>query len=101
MTVSTKSKSKIVWICQECGNRQNKWTGSCSACAEWNTFVQEIETPQRHTTLQQSIVSHPVRLDEVQPHDIPRYSTKLSQCDRLLGGGVVVGSLALIAGDPG
>jgi DNA repair protein RadA/Sms len=101
MTTSTKSKSKIVWICQECGNRQNKWTGSCSACTQWNTFVQEIETPQRHTALQQPVVAHPIRLDEVQPHDTPRYSTQLPQCDRLLGGGIVVGSLALLAGDPG
>src|SRR3569832_338213 len=101
MTPIAKSKTKIVWICQECGNRQNKWTGSCTACSQWNTVVQEIETPQRHTALQQPLVSHPVRLDEVQELEAPRYSTKLSQCDRLLGGGVVVGSLSLVAGEPG
>lgn len=101
MSSSTRSKSKFVWICQECGNRQTKWTGSCSACSQWNTFVQEVETPQRHTSLQQPMVAHPVRLDEVQQQETPRYSTHLSQCDRLLGGGVVVGSLALVAGDPG
>ncbi len=101
MTSSTKSKSKIVWICQECGNRQTKWTGSCSACNQWNTFVQEVEMPRRHTTVRQPLVSHPIRLDQVQTQDTPRYWTKLSQCDRLLGGGVVVGSLSLVAGDPG
>lgn len=101
MTAPAKAKSKIVWICQECGSRQNKWTGSCSACNQWNTFIQEIETPQRHTSLQQTTASHPVRLDQVQEHDTPRYTTKLPQCDRLLGGGVVVGSLSLVAGEPG
>lgn len=101
MSASTRSKSKLVWICQECGNRQTKWTGSCSACSQWNTFVQEVETPQRHTSLQQRLVSHPVRLDEVQEQETPRFSTRLSQCDRLLGGGIVVGSLNLLAGDPG
>lgn len=101
MSSSTRSKSKFVWICQECGNRQSKWTGSCSACSQWNTFVQEMESPQRHTSLQQARTSHPVRLDEVQQQETPRYSTRLSQCDRLLGGGLVVGSLSLLAGDPG
>jgi DNA repair protein RadA/Sms len=101
MTATTKTKTKIVWICQECGSRQSKWTGSCAACEQWNTFVQEIEAPQRHTSLQKQAPSHPVRLDEVQESQTPRYSTKMSQCDRLLGGGVVVGSLSLIAGDPG
>ena len=101
MTAPAKTKTKIVWICQECGNRQTKWTGSCSACNQWNTFIQEIEAPQRHIAIKQATVSHPVRLDEVQEQDTPRHCTKLPQCNRLLGGGVVVGSLSLLAGEPG
>ncbi|HEX2579130.1 MAG TPA: DNA repair protein RadA [Rhabdochlamydiaceae bacterium] len=93
-------KTKLFWSCQECGNRQNKWAGSCSACQKWNTFVQETEVKsiQRYAAPSSS---HPVRLDQVQSQEAKRYLTGLSQCDRLLGGGLVVGSLSLIAGDPG
>ncbi len=101
MSSTTRSSKKIVWICQECGSRQTKWTGSCSACEKWNTFVQEIEVRERHISIKELPSSHPVRLDEVQHQETPRYLTALSQCDRLLGGGVVVGSLTLVAGEPG
>lgn len=96
-----QTRAKKVWVCQECGNKQSKWTGSCSACSQWDTFVQEVEAPQRHTSLKAPVAAYPVLLDEVKDQETPRYSTALPQCDRLLGGGVVVGSLSLVAGDPG
>jgi len=93
-------KTKLFWNCGECGHRQNKWSGSCSACQKWNTFVQETEVKsiERYAA---PVVAQPVRLDQVQSQESKRYPTGLSQCDRLLGGGLVVGSLSLIAGDPG
>ena len=47
MTAPAKTKSKIVWICQECGNRQNKWTGSCGACQNWNTLIEELSLEEK------------------------------------------------------
>src|ERR1700733_9591646 len=96
-------KTKFFWNCQECGHRQNKWAGSCSVCQKWNTFVQEAEvkTVQRYSEIQAPSTAEPVRLDQVQSQESKRYPTGLSQCDRLFGGGLVIGSLSLIAGDPG
>jgi DNA repair protein RadA/Sms len=95
------SKVKTVWICQECGTRQTKWTGSCSACQQWNTFVEEVEQTPRHIDIAPAKLSQPVRLDQVKESDSKRYLSGFSQCDRLIGGGWVVGSLTLLAGDPG
>jgi DNA repair protein RadA/Sms len=95
------SKVKTVWICQECGSRQSKWTGSCSACQQWNTFTEEVEAPPRHIDIAPLKLSQPLRLDQVKESDSKRYQTGFSQCDRLVGGGWVVGSLSLLAGDPG
>lgn len=99
----TQSKSKMFWCCQECGHRQNKWSGSCSACQKWNTFAEEIEmkSVERYAEIRSISVSQPVRLDQVQNQESKRFPTGMSQCDRLLGGGLVVGSLSLLAGDPG
>ena len=96
-------KTKFFWNCQECGHRQTKWSGSCSACQKWNTFVQEaeIKAVERYAEIRLPSSSQPVRLDQVESQESKRYPTGLSQCDRLLGGGLVVGSLSLIAGDPG
>lgn len=99
----SKTQSKTFWCCQECGHRQSKWSGSCSACQKWNTFVEEIEmkTIERYAEIRSVSVSQPVRLDQVRNQESKRFPTGMSQCDRLLGGGLVVGSLSLIAGDPG
>lgn len=94
-------KIKTIWICQECGNRQTKWTGSCSACQQWNTFVEEMEAEPRHIDIRAPMAAQPVKLDQVKESDSKRYLTGFSQCDRLVGGGWVVGSLSLLAGDPG
>ncbi|MBS0648582.1 MAG: DNA repair protein RadA [Verrucomicrobia bacterium] len=98
----SKTKTKMFWCCQECGHRQLKWSGSCSACQKWNTFVEEIETKavERYAEIQVS-AAQPVRLDQVQNQETKRFPTGLSQCDRLLGGGLVIGSISLLAGDPG
>ncbi len=97
------AKTKFSWNCQECGHQQNKWSGSCSACQKWNTFVQEAEvkTVERYSEIRAPSTAQPVRLDQVQSQESKRYPTGMAQCDRLFGGGVVIGSLSLIAGDPG
>lgn len=95
-------KQKIVWGCQECGHKQSKWTGSCSTCQKWNTFVEEIDFAEKSKRFE--VVSEPqrpMRVSEVKTEDFRRISTKMPEFDRLLGGGIVAGALMLIAGDPG
>lgn len=80
-----------------------KWTGNCSVCQKWNTFEQEVDVddaPRRFEALRTE-APRPVRVKEVQIHEFRRISTKMPEFDRLLGGGIVTGSLTLIGGDPG
>jgi len=94
-------EKKVVWCCAECGHSQLKWAGQCPQCSQWNTLHEEMaldEVPSRFTS---SRLSKPVCIDEVQPEKTPRICTHLPELDRLLGGGVVPGSLTLVGGDPG
>ena len=96
-------KEKVVWVCQECGTKQAKWTGSCSACHQWNTFAEEVDFTEKKKKFESSpvTVAKPMRVKEVPPDDAQRIKTNMEEFDRLLGGGLVIGSLTLVAGDPG
>lgn len=97
------SKQKVLWSCSDCGHRQAKWTGSCTVCQKWNTFEQEIEIEEkgkRFDSLKKESAK-PVRVKEVTVNEFRRITTKMPEFDRLLGGGIVSGSLTLIGGDPG
>lgn len=95
-------KPKSAWFCGECGNKQLKWAGQCSACSQWNTLSEEIEvaTTQRFEAAK-TIPSKPVRIKEVSLKDRPRLKTHVVEFDRLVGGGITPGSLTLVGGDPG
>lgn len=97
------SKQKLIWNCKECGHKQPKWTGSCSVCAQWNTFTQEIAFEEKKNRFESKPAqgSQPMRITEIDGSDVRRISTKMLEFDRLLGGGIVPGSLTLIGGDPG
>lgn len=97
------AKQKVIWSCTDCGHRQMKWTGSCSICQKWNTFSQEIEIEDKYKRFEPSNkpTAQPVRVKEIADSELKRVSTGMSECDRLLGGGIVAGSLTLVAGDPG
>ncbi len=97
------AKVKTVWVCGECGHSQPKWSGSCSVCRQWNSLVEEIGTDEkRGRFLSTSIESaRPIPLKAIEPGNLRRFSTKMVEVDRLLGGGVVAGSLTLVGGDPG
>ena len=99
----SKTKVKTVWICSECGDRQLKWTGQCSACEAWNSYCEEIEAPKQDKRFQAKAIpaSRPVKISEVSTEDTPRYQTGVKEFDRLVGGGIVPGSLNLIGGAPG
>jgi DNA repair protein RadA/Sms len=95
-------KLKSKFVCQECGYESVKWLGKCPGCAKWNTFVEELDQP---TTTRHHLVSETgqkaQRIDEIPVQITERQTTGISECDRVLGGGIVPGSLVLIGGDPG
>jgi DNA repair protein RadA/Sms len=97
------AKTKTFWSCQECGHRQAKWSGNCSICQSWNTFVEEIESTVKSVRFSSAPLeaAQPVSLQGLKPIPVRRFSTTISEIDRLLGGGIVAGSLTLLGGDPG
>ncbi|MFT4552462.1 MAG: DNA repair protein RadA/Sms [Chlamydiales bacterium] len=97
------AKTKTVWYCNDCGHKQIKWSGQCPQCNEWNTLAEEVEAPQntRFEATKERQTSKPVRLNEVNLCETPRIHTHIGEFDRLVGGGVVPGSLSLVGGDPG
>jgi DNA repair protein RadA/Sms len=97
------TKTKSVWFCSECGNKQLKWSGQCSQCFQWNTYQEELELGNnaRRFEAQPTTSSRPMRIKEVSLSDTPRIKTGIHEFDRLVGGGVVPGSFTLVGGDPG
>jgi len=93
------AKRRTVWRCQQCGNIAPKWLGRCSDCGEYGTFVEEIEQPASAPTARAA--SRPIRLAEVVGSDADRVATGIPELDRVLGGGLVSGSLVLLGGQPG
>jgi DNA repair protein RadA/Sms len=96
------SKVKTVYVCQSCGSKFPKWLGKCTGCGEWETIVEEVETPQsRRGEAQFSEDRPPVPLSQVKKEEEARFLTSSTEFDHILGGGIVPGSLILVGGDPG
>lgn len=97
------AKTKTVYICSECGNSSPKWMGQCSACGNWNTFEEKIITDTKKQTpaYKTSGVISADSLFNVSADRETRIKTDIKELDRVLGGGIVVGSGVLISGDPG
>ncbi|HLP03932.1 MAG TPA: DNA repair protein RadA [Paludibacter sp.] len=99
------AKTKSVYVCQNCGADSPKWIGKCPACGEWNTYVEEIVskdvTPKAMLAGLEIAKQKPVRLHEVETSEEPRFDTSSNELNRVLGGGLVPGSLVLIGGEPG
>lgn len=93
-------KSKSVFICQECGYESSGWLGKCPACSRWNTFAEERREDTPRTAAPAGEIK-PVSIDDIRIEDESRCSTGLRELDRVLGGGIVKGSLILVGGDPG
>lgn len=93
---------KSVFFCQNCGHEESKWLGQCPACKEWNTFVEEkVSGVTKGSTVKTARESQVVSLSEVSADDHTRMTTGIRELDRVLGGGIVPGSLVLVGGDPG
>ena len=96
------SKNKTVYICSECGFESPKWNGCCPSCGEWNTMNEEIissNVSKNTSALTESLVAQ--KISEISSEDEIRFKTGMSELDRVLGGGIVNGSLVLLSGDPG
>lgn len=92
---------KTVYFCQNCGHEETKWLGQCPACREWNTFVEEKITTAKTSAVKSQSEPRVVALSEVSTDEQARIATGLDELDRVLGGGIVPGSLILVGGDPG
>lgn len=97
------AKGKNVFFCQECGYESAKWMGQCPACKGWNTFVEEptVRKLSLKNEGHELKTTEPVRLSSVDSSDEKRRTTGMQELDRVLGGGIVAGSLVLVGGDPG
>lgn len=96
------AKSKTVFFCKECGFESAKWLGQCPGCNEWDSFVEEpvVKKTQSGRSARPS-ASKPEKLSEVTTDENQRISSGIFELDRVLGGGIVIGSLVLVGGDPG
>lgn len=100
------AKIKKAFFCTNCGNESPKWIGRCPGCNEWNTYVEEIiskenSNPNQSTFKDFSVKTKPVKLTEVKQNDISRFYSDDPEFNRVLGGGIVPGSIVLIGGEPG
>lgn len=95
------AKEKLVFYCKECGFESAKWQGQCPGCKAWNTFVEEkIKVGVQKSSVKRDAVT-PTSILDVVTEDEKRIKTNISELDRVLGGGIVPGSLVLVGGDPG
>mgnify|MGYP000646408504 FL=1 len=96
------AKAKTVFVCSECGNESSKWLGKCPACNSWNTFYeQKIEKYTEANKIEKKINNTPKPLSSYVGQEANRTSTGYLELDRVLGGGLVKGSLILLGGEPG
>ncbi|MBX7148976.1 DNA repair protein RadA [bacterium] len=98
-----KVKLKTVYACQNCGHQTSKWLGKCPDCNQWNSFVEEIKTGNNEPDIPffELKSDEAIPLSEVTLDSYQRIPTQLKELDRVLGGGIVPGSLILLGGDPG
>ncbi|MBP5782569.1 MAG: AAA family ATPase, partial [Bacteroidales bacterium] len=98
------SKLKTTYICSECGYESLKWLGHCPSCGEWNTFVEEVvnTSKEKGRSVVSSLRSKPVLIKDIVLNDKEiRIKTGDTEFDRVMGGGIVSGSIVLVGGEPG
>jgi DNA repair protein RadA/Sms len=97
-----KAKAKTAYICQACGAQSPRWMGKCPDCGQWNSLVEErLEKPRAIGSAKHGRGTEPLLLTDIKAGDEDRFVTQIGELDRVLGGGIVAGSVVLIGGDPG
>lgn len=97
------AKEKVIYYCQSCGAESSKWMGQCPTCKEWNTLVEEVVSSKKgaRSVNRQEIKAKVTKLKDIETTKEERIRTKIGELDRVLGGGIVPGSMILVGGDPG
>lgn len=98
------AKTKINYVCTQCGAIQPKWMGKCPDCGSWNTLVENVEAPLSRfasSAVPQTAKSTVQKLEQIDSSEEQRYLTQMEELNRVLGGGIVPGSVVLLSGDPG
>jgi DNA repair protein RadA/Sms len=96
------TKSRVLYVCQQCGHESPKWQGRCPGCEAWNSFLETVPVADKPARPERSLGSNaPLPMSAIQPLAEPRIPTGFAEVDRVLGGGLVVGSVVLFGGDPG
>src|SRR5512139_4061988 len=99
------AKTKTRYVCQSCGSAQPKWQGRCPDCGEWNTLIETViqePTPGRPVAAPLgSLTTSPLSLPDIPADGYERLDISIGEISRVLGGGIVPGSVVLISGDPG
>lgn len=99
------AKTKTTYFCKECGAEYSKWMGRCSACGEWNTIIEEVVRKQKKgngsAVFDDFVVQKPVKISEIEKSKTSRIDMQNQELNRVLGGGLVPGSLILVGGEPG
>lgn len=99
------AKDKTIFLCNDCGYESPKWSGKCPVCGAWNSFVEKVVRSNQTTRMQATtfdrVASQPVVIDNISTDELPRIDMQDSELNRVLGGGLVPGSLVLLGGEPG
>ena len=95
------SRAKIVHVCSECGTTHAKWAGRCAGCGDWNTLVEDVEVENTTAPVAASTRPGPTRIGDVGTEHGHPVTTSIPELDRVLGGGLVAGSVTLLGGEPG
>jgi DNA repair protein RadA/Sms len=101
MSKSDRAGGRTVFVCQQCGREELKWLGRCPGCQEWNTFVEQRVATPASTPRRTSPSNQPLELSQVEIDAADRFPIPIAEFNRVLGGGLVPGSLVLTGGDPG
>ena len=95
------ARRRTKFVCQNCGYESAQWLGRCPQCGEFNTLVEELETPEPSEKLTRSDIGKPLPATQLKRRSLQRLSTGFQELDRVLGGGMVPGSVAILSGEPG
>jgi DNA repair protein RadA/Sms len=95
------AKNKTTFVCQECGYESLKWLGKCPNCNNWNSMIEEIKSANVPSSLSGGSNSLPKSILNIKSSEYDRFDTQIAELNRVLGGGIVRGSLTLISGAPG